>query len=483
MLDVTAAPASPQPPPAEAEKRPRSPRRRAADALRANRALAVLVSAGLVLRLTAMLAYWPAFGIWDDTKNYMTGAQTWVPDQMRPFGYSIFLWPFSLAGQTWAVSLAQHLLGIGVAVALYAFLRSRGIRAGWAAAAVALPLIDARQIAVEHYVLSDTLFIAIVAGALLMLLRWREQPPAWAVAACGLLFAYGAITRSIGLVILPLPILFLLLRRVRLVKIGLMVLAMAVPISGYLVWYHHHHGVYAMNQVQGRFLWSRTTSFVDCSRTDFTPQERALCPGVAVGQRPPPDAYVWGYDPEALARQHPDITDDEVFGDFARKAILGQPAGFATTVAEDLIHMSQIGWVPTGRTQCVEARWALPHRNIDSCPADLMAGGYTVAFTGPAGQPGTVFSAVMSNYGRLYAVPPAVYIHIGLLGLVLALVRLRRDPRPALESLLIGATGAVLLAGAVATSAIDSRYGLPMLFLAPVAAVLAAKHRWTGEPG
>jgi hypothetical protein len=264
--------------------------------------------------------------------------------------------------------------------------------------------------------------------------------------------------------------------------VALLAVLMVLPIGGYLVWYHQHHGVYATNQVQGRFLWSRTTSFVDCERHDFTPAEQDICPKTWVVRRPPPDEYVWGYDEEHLTQRfHPEITDDEVFASFARKAILGQPLDFVKTVVKDTFHMAQPWRVMPNRTQCMTARWDLPHPSQGGCRADLLADGYRVEIAGTGGDNGSPVAYLLHNYGNIYTVPPALYLHIGLIGLLLALWRARRDRRRSLESLLLGTTGLALLVGAIATSAIDPRYGLPMLVLAPVATVLALKRARTPE--
>ena len=81
-----------------------------------------------------------------------------------------FLWPIVKFGNLFVVAALQHLIGMGIAVAIYLLcVRYRVPR--WLGAAAAAPvLLDAYQIQIEHTVMSETLFEALLVGGMLALL-------------------------------------------------------------------------------------------------------------------------------------------------------------------------------------------------------------------------------------------------------------------------------------------------------------------------
>ena len=118
--------------------------------LRAGRAavrhwlLLILLSAGLALRVMAQAAYRPAL-LYIDSDRYLRG-----PSPLDPLGYRVLLWPLQRAGGLAAVAAVQHLLGLAMAVALYAAVHRLGIWR-WAAALAAAPvLLDAYQRADDY---------------------------------------------------------------------------------------------------------------------------------------------------------------------------------------------------------------------------------------------------------------------------------------------------------------------------------------------
>ena len=107
----------------------------------------------------------------------------------------------------------QHLMGIAIAVIVYALLRYWGLP-GWGASLAALPtLFDAREIALESYILPDTVFcLAILVTVALLLTRRTPRP--WQCAAAGLLMAYASILRGNGIPLVVIVAAFMLIRRV-----------------------------------------------------------------------------------------------------------------------------------------------------------------------------------------------------------------------------------------------------------------------------
>ena len=97
--------------------------------------LALLLTAGLVLRILAQVAYGPAL-FYIDSIKYMFGA---YPGDDPP-GYLLVLRPFLAVANLNAVAAVQHLLGLGMAVALYVLLLRRG-SPRWLAALAAAPVL------------------------------------------------------------------------------------------------------------------------------------------------------------------------------------------------------------------------------------------------------------------------------------------------------------------------------------------------------
>ena len=105
----------------------------------------VLLAAGLALRIAAQIAYQPAL-IYVDTLKYLYGASPGAD----PLGYTLVLRAILVFGSLSLVALAQHVLGLAVAVALYAVLLRRGTSRWLAAVAVAPVLLDAYQVQIEQ---------------------------------------------------------------------------------------------------------------------------------------------------------------------------------------------------------------------------------------------------------------------------------------------------------------------------------------------
>ena len=124
----------------------------------------VVLGLGLALRVVAEIAYRPAL-LYIDSYRYLDLVRTTNPAKTQTLGYVFFLWPIVKLGNLFVVSALQHVIGLGIAVAIYALcMRYRVSR--WLAAAAAAPvLLDAYQVQIEHTVMSETLFEALHAPA------------------------------------------------------------------------------------------------------------------------------------------------------------------------------------------------------------------------------------------------------------------------------------------------------------------------------
>jgi hypothetical protein len=235
---------------------------------------AVLIAAGLVLRVLALVAYHPAL-LYVDTLKYLYGA--WPGAD--PVGYDVILKPILLVGDLGTVVLIQHLAGLAMAVAVYALLVRRGAPRWLAAVAIAPVLLDAYQIQMEQTIMPDVWFEALVVAGLVLLL-WRPEPSVPIAIGCGLLLGASATIRQIG-EILVLPALLYLAAAVtarRQATRGAVALlaSFAFPIVLYS----------SISYLQGnRFQLSsegtiagRLAASADCATLVLPADERPICP-------------------------------------------------------------------------------------------------------------------------------------------------------------------------------------------------------------
>lgn len=457
--------------------------------VRQHKVLVVLVAIGALLRVGMMVAYYPAYGYFYDTRGYLDAAGSNTPSVIWPFGYSAMLKVLNaLTGRIASVSIVQHLMGLAMGVAVYALLTRRGVRRGWSALAAAPVLLDARQIQLEHFVLSETGFSFLMLGGIVLLL-WTDKPPLWLMGLSGLVFALATLTRTVGQPLAALVVLYLIVRRIGWQRIAVFAVALIIPIGGYMGWYHHHHGAYALNGSSGKYLWQRTTTFVDCSRTDFTPEERKICPPEPLGQREVGDVYLWGLDRNSIARPYQGPQHDKLFSQFAVKAITGQPADFAAAIGTDAWHLVQPGWQAPQRIACTTDLWTIPSGGRASnqsttspvdCLPTLMTRSFKPAGAGYAGTSTTTLNSALWAYGQTFVIPPSVLVLVSLLVVFAAgwrsTGRRRFAGREAADSALLAVMSLSILLLGITLSVIDLRFTVPLLTMVPLAAALAA-HR------
>lgn len=461
---------------------------RAVAAVRRHVVFAVVLSAALVLRGAAIVAYPYAFFM-PDSRYYAEYATTYEPGRIRPVGYSAFLAPF-LPGSMRPVAVVQHVLVVGLLLAVYVFLTRQGVRRWLAALAVAPFALLGREVALEHLVLAETQFVVLV-GAGLMVLAWRPRTSVVLAVTAGAMLAAASLTRSVGLPLLGLGVLYLLVRRQGWRPVLGFLLAAAVPLGGYVVWYHHNHGVYAMTQYSGRFLYGRVQTFADCRKLSLTAEERLLCDDRPVAQRPErPDYYLWNPDsPATLLAGAP--SDDPLLSSFASKAIRQQPGDFLIMVARETSWHFRVQPPLSKAFICdIFDVYDLP----DEPGRDCRERNY-YAVDDPLAVP---------PEGTLAATPLRVALHsysvattsasgplLGLLVLVILIGVVVRRPRADRQytwlALMFGATGLGLIVASVATSMYEPRYVVPAMLFLPIGAALAihrliAAHQATVHP-
>lgn len=443
--------------------------------------LLALLGAGVVLRVLAMLAIWP--GIWfSDSNPYVLAAARGVVSVVRVSGYSAFVAIFYRLGHGGAAALivTQHLIGLGVVVALYALLLRRGVSRLVACLAVAPLALDAYVIDLEHMIMSETIFDAVLVAAVIVLL-WSDRLEPAAAAAGGLLLGYAGIVRSVAVPAIAVFAVYLLARRVGWRALAAFGVGWIVVIAGYAALFDVQHGRFGFSEWGGRFLYGKVAPFANCAQMPGLPaSERPLCPDPTF--RLTVDGYLWGrFSPIRGLGPQPRI------GDFAKRVILAQPAHYAGVVALDFLHYFEPGHRIAGSDYPVGA-WQFP-----SHPRLWGRGGYrgpirrgfiprlhgtdpSVRVNPMVGRPivRPALSKALHYYQSVFYTS-GVLLAACVILVAVALALRRGARRLRLDAALLAGTALVALAVTAALSLFDYRYGLPAVVLLPAAGALA----WT----
>ena len=252
----------------------------------------LVVLAAMAMRIVVILGYPPVFWF-SDSYNYLYDAVTHVPDEVRPNGYPFFLDLLLPLHSDDAIGLVQAAMGVAVGVAIYALLRRRGLP-WWGATLAALPvLFDAYELHLEHMITADPLFIFLVSIAI-VILCWSDRPSILTMALAGLLIGYATLVRSVGEPLLAVVLVAMLVRRVGWRRLLALAVAGVVPIGLYMVWFNGTYGQYALSESSGSFLYSRVSTFAQCSKMNNLPALLAyLCDPTKLEYRPVAGEYIW----------------------------------------------------------------------------------------------------------------------------------------------------------------------------------------------
>ena len=470
-----------------------------------NRLFAVVLVPALLLRVDAELGYrWQSW--FNDSFNYVTAAVTMTLDPTRPSGYSVYLGVLEPFHSYALVTISQHLMGLLVAVMIYALARHRFKVPAWIAVLFSLPVLyDGFEIQLEHLIMADTLFLFLAMAAVTLVL-WSRRP-SWRVClVAGVLLGLSAAVRSTGLPLLAVFAVYLIIRflpdvfgtgrlgwrgwRELVAAVAACGVAFAVPIVAYEGWYDLQHGEFAMTESTGVFLYSRVMTFADCSRMQLPPDLLPLCTAVPPDKRPIAQAYIW--TPASPLDRFPapkfSPLPNMLAEQFAIKAIEAQPLDYARAAFDDT--WRAFGWdrtvFPNGATY---DEYLFGYHSLD-IPGGHAYGGYksTAAYY-VRGNPltGVVnpFATAIRLYERYIWLPGTVYgliLIVGLAGIVLAWRRIGG------EALLPWACSVALVVVPAATAEFDYRYVLTATPFACLAAALAfggstAGGRWLVRRG
>jgi hypothetical protein len=468
---------------------PAGPRRKAA-APRTARAIvgahwlfAVILAAGLGLRVLSELAYRPAL-LYIDSAKYLVGSAGAEPE-----GYRLLLRVLDPVGGLGLVAAVQHGFGLATAVGLYALLIRRGVPR-WGAALTAAPvLLDAYQLQLEQTIMPDVLFETMVAAGL-MLLLWRRRPGARLIAAGALVFGLATTVREIGAVLIAPTLIFALLtlsgrwRRAR--RAALAGGCFALPVVAYMVAAIAVYGHFGLASNGPAPEYGRVAAAADCATLTLPADERALCPS------PAQTLALGGVDGLLHNPASPDqaaapagLSREQLLTSFSLAVLRQQPLRVAASIARDSVRLFALTRDGSPVITSI-SRWQF-QAFYPTYPRSYSMAVFT-QLAHQAGRGGPAVDRPLATALRTYQLhggytPGPLYaaaLAAGLLGALSGLTRRRKpgretaaDSERAAACLLVTLSAVVLLLSSDAFE-FSWRYQLPAVVLLPLAGALGA---------
>src|SRR5262252_10100720 len=422
-----------------------------AGVLRRHWLAAVLLAAGLVLRVLALLAYRPALFL--DATRYLYNSYG-----NDPVGYEgplrAILWA---AGNFDAVAAVQHLLGMAMAVVIYLLLLRRGAPRWLAALAIAPVLLDAYQLQNEQTILPGTFFQALVVAAFALLL-WQPEASWRRTVAAGLLLGTSAIIAQVGEALILPAVIYLFVAggggRQVIGKAAALCAAFAVPILAYCTINFVATGDFFLSHTGVTSVYGRMAAAADCATLRLPPAEQPMCPTKAQ-QAQGPD---WlEYSPQsAIAPYYANLPRDEVdtlIASFNRSVLTQQPLRVFEAYSRDVLKLFAVVRT-TGAGDTPIYRWQFqttyPYHPPNA--TEPIVRKVTGQFGGGAPAVWRPVATFLRGYQLHGGYTPgpllAVFTLTGLAGSLTALRRRRADPATrqlALACLLFFLSGAAVL--------------------------------------
>jgi hypothetical protein len=326
-LPSTASVAAPQ------ERRSRRITQVTVRVLRRHWMLAILLTAGLGLRVVTQIAYRPVL-FYIDSYKYLTGS-----GGIDPEGYRFLMAPFLWATHNLAVvPIIQHLLGLAMGLAIYTVLVRRGAPR-WAGALAAAPiLLDAYQLQMEQTLMPDVAFEAIIAAGLTILL-WTPRPGWRRLIAGALVLGLAADVRQIGEVLLiPVALFAVFVARGgwrRMAYLGLGAVSCAVPMLVYMsVSQATGHG-FTLAGHGPNVLYGRAAVAADCTTLKLPAGEKSLCPSPAEAALGIDRIVNNDNGPYQSYQPPPGTTAQQGYNDFVLQVAKQQPLAMPLSVLRD----------------------------------------------------------------------------------------------------------------------------------------------------
>jgi len=304
----------------------------------------VVLAAGLVLRVAALIADQPAL-VYLDSARYLGADQ----QGLDPLGYSyLLLRPVLLAGGGQAagglaaVAAVQHVLGLAMAVCLYLLAMRLGAGRWLAVLAAAPVLLDAYQVQAEQMIMPDAAFEALIVAAVTVLL-WGPNPGVARLAGAAALLGVSATVRQVG-ELLALPLLGYALLGARNwhergTRAATALAVFALPVVAYMALSAAVLGNgFRLSNMDDAYLYGRVAHAADCATLRLPAYERPLCPSPDTaadlgvdGLATDPRSAVFSYRPPG------GVSHGAATAQFDEAVLTQQPLRVAGDVAQDAI--------------------------------------------------------------------------------------------------------------------------------------------------
>jgi hypothetical protein len=476
-------------------------------ALRRHWLLAVLLTAGLVLRVLVQIAYRPAL-FYIDSIKYL-----YIANGADPVGYRVLLKPLLAVGNPDLVAAVQHLLGLGMAVALYLLMRRRSVPRWLAALATAPILLDGYQLQNEQTIMPDTLFEALIVTGLVILL-WAPKPRLPMIIGGGIALGASATVAQIGEILIAPAVIFLLVAipgwTAKLIKGTALCAAFALPIVVYCSVSLAENGNFRLAYTGTNDLYGRLVLATNCQALSLPGYEKALCPARQQAVQLGIDGLEHNkLSPLRLYVPPLGMRLSGVVANFNRRLELQDPLGIAAAIGKDAAKLfaarrvQNAGDTPISRWQFQDAYPQFPPYVTITRGQLQMAqqptGVIQVLGRGqPFGGGNPVAVKPLASFLRAYQLdggytPGPLFLLAAVAGLLGSLAVVRRRATAAQRAtatacLLVFVTGAAVLLGSDVFQ-FSWRYQLPALVTLPPAGALGltviavmARRRRSAEP-
>ena len=235
-----------------------------------------LLFLGLALRVLTQFSYSPSL-LYIDSVKYLYGAWPYAD----PLGYDVPLRLILAVGNLSAVEAVQHLLGLAMAVTIYAVLLRKGVPRWLAALAMGPLLLDSYQLQMEATIMPDVWFeAAIVAG--LAILLWRSRAGMKTCLLAGFVLGLSALIRQPGeVLIVPLVLIIIAMGggwQQVLGKSLFTAVAFILPIFLYMSGSLYINGHFWLSRSGQETAYGRLAGLADCATLKIPSYERPLCP-------------------------------------------------------------------------------------------------------------------------------------------------------------------------------------------------------------
>lgn len=444
----------------------------------------VVLGVGLALRVITQIAYRPSL-LYIDSYTYLGNLHDLNPAKTsQPIGYELLLLrPVLSIGNLAVVAAMQHIVGLGMAVAIYVLALRLGARRWVAVLAAAPVLLDAYQLQIEQNIMSETLFEALILAAVVVLL-WKRPLTFPILAIGGALFGLSATVRAVGVVLVIPAVLFALLAGTggwqRLVRAGTVALTFAVVVGAYGGYSWIKSGDVTLGSGDAYLAYGRAATIVDCRSLDIPSYERPLCPPEPLDDRHGVNEYAHDSPYPGRVVLPPGKDRKAVLRDFAGRVFVHQPLDLAKHIATDFAKTFAPRRIEFPRDVPL-SRWQFqrqyPTFQLDPIPVVRTYGGGNPHVVEPLG----VF---LRGYQLSVGDVPGSILGVAFIAGLLAAAGVGRARRSGLRAACFLPTLSGLSVLLAADLFIFSwRYQLPALVLAPLSGALAltALTGWT-EP-